>query len=77
MLNRIDRPAAQYGVETRDQILPAMGAGKDVGVVAERGHGLGLRVGIMESSGAAQHLMGGRTPGAAWRGKDAIAVRMV
>jgi hypothetical protein len=62
MLNRIDRPAAQHGVETPDQVLPAMGAGEDVDVVAERGHDLGLRVGVMESYGAAQHVMDGVDP---------------
>jgi hypothetical protein len=38
------------------------GAGENVDVVAERGHDLGLRVGVMESYGAAQHLMGGVDP---------------
>ena len=65
MLNRIDRPAAQHTAETPDQVLAAMGAGEDVDVVAERGHDLGLWVGVMDSSSAAQHLMGGVDPGAA------------
>ena len=65
MLNRIDRPDDWHTVETPDQVLAAVGAGEDVDVVAERGHDLGLRVGVMDSYGAAQHLMGGVDLGAA------------
>jgi hypothetical protein len=66
MLNRIDRPTAEHGIETPDQVLPAMWAGEDVDIVAERGHDLGLRVGVRESHGAAQHLMAAWIPDAAW-----------
>jgi hypothetical protein len=73
MLNRIDRPAAEYGFKTPDQVLPAMGAGENVDVVTERGHDLGLQNGRgRESYGAAQHLMGDMDPrrSLAWCGKD-------
>jgi hypothetical protein len=40
MLDGGDRPAAQHGVEAPEQFLSAMGAGEDVDIVPECGHGL-------------------------------------
>jgi hypothetical protein len=62
MLNRGDRPAAQYGVETPDQVLPAMGRAKMWTLLPSAVMTLAFRADGRESYGAAQHLMGGVDP---------------